>query len=545
MVDERFVAISNLYKAGLSSEEEPQLFYQRTGFKELSQFIDQIVAGCHIGLIDGLPGTGKSSTLWWRLQMLASRSLVWIHLDRLGNVTDVVKVQGTSLQAIPVPTTGWSGFLAELPKISAQSTILVFDGVNHNIYNDALVATRDFVMEDLKTRCGFITMSNKIKREHKHNLEIFIKKQRDGLFVAQFYHTQHSWTLDDYLGAFVNPDGTATPLFLGLLPVFAAEWNVDVKAEFMNTKRRLDGSKKYVSVEEAVTQKFAYCGGSARWMASETTRSISTMISSYLQECIQLDTLVNFTLGQESPFAKTHLYYSTQGENGLTEFSLVSQHATSLAVKGLGAAGTKSLYQHATRLNNPAFLGWVIEADIMQRCVSGALFLEGKGGSAVQFTEQGQDPIEFDHDDLVNGAPVESLIPDEGKTNVCKPTKWNQGGYDLIFVTAGSGKKLALRLGQVTKSTSHSLKLKYFAEVVSFLKNAGYVIESVEIAYIVPRQLISDFRVLPSKVFGRGLLSHADLPSTLGKSKWAKGKEEELVTVYGVDLMLMGYHKQT
>jgi hypothetical protein len=334
----------------------------------------------------------------------------------------------------------------------------------------------------------------------------------------------------------MNPDGTATPLFLGLLPVFAAEWNVDVKAEFMNTKRRLDGSKKYVSVEEAVTQKFAYCGGSARWMASETTRSISTMISSYLQEYIQLDTLVNFTLGQESSFAKTHLYYSTQGENGLTDYSLVSQHATSLAVKGLGAAGTKSLYQHATRLNNPAFLGWVIEADIMQRCVSGALFLEGKGGSAVQFTEQGQDPIEFDHDDLVNGAPVESLIPDEGETNVCKPTKWNQGGYDVIFATAGSGKKLALRLGQVTKSTSHSLKLKYFAEVVSFLKNAGYVIESVEIAFIVPRQLISDFRVLPSKVFGRGLLSHADLPSTLGKSKWAKGKEEELVTVYGVDL---------
>ena len=132
----------------------------------------------------------------------------------------------------------------------------------------------------------------------------------------------------------------------------------------------------------------------------------------------------------------------------------------------------------------------------MQRCVSGALFLEAKDGSAVQFTQQGQDPIEFDHDDLIDGAPVESLIPDEGKTNVCKPTKWNQGGYDAIFVTAGSGKKLALRFGQLTKSTSHSLKLKYFAEVVSFLKNAGYVIESVEIAFIVPRQLISDFRIL-------------------------------------------------
>ena len=112
MVDERFVAISNLYEAGLSAKEGPQLFYQRTGFKELSQFIDQIVAGCHIGLIDGLPGTGKSSTLWCGLQKLAGRNLLWIHLDRVGSVTDLVQVQGTSLQAIPVQNDGWKNFLA-------------------------------------------------------------------------------------------------------------------------------------------------------------------------------------------------------------------------------------------------------------------------------------------------------------------------------------------------------------------------------------------------------------------------------------------------
>ena len=65
------------------------------------------------------------------------------------------------------------------------------------------------------------------------------------------------------------------------------------------------------------------------------------------------------------------------------------------------------------------------------------------------------------------------MVPETGETNVCKPTKWNQGGYDVVFVTALSEKNLALLFGQVTKSITHSLKLKYFAEVLSFLRNAG------------------------------------------------------------------------
>ena len=48
------------------------------------------------------------------------------------------------------------------------------------------------------------------------------------------------------------------------------------------------------------------------------------------------------------------------------------------------------------------------------------------------------------------------------------------------------------------------------------------------------------FRVMPSKVYGRGLLSHADSPVQNIKKK--KGKEEELITVYGIDLSEMGYN---
>lgn len=44
---------------------------------------------------------------------------------------------------------------------------------------------------------------------------------------------------------------------------------------------------------------------------------------------------------------------------------------------------------------------------------------------------------ELDHDTLVAGATsVNDLrIPLQGMTSVYKPTKWNQGGYDVMFVT--------------------------------------------------------------------------------------------------------------
>ena len=553
-----FVEISGLLDAGISAEVEPQLFYRRDDFQSLSEFVDKIASGCHIGLVDGLPGTGKSSTLWWKLRQLVTgnkSSLLWIHMDRAGIVSDVVKVDSATLMRVELQQqVGWDDFWKkELSEISAPSTgiaTLVFDGVNHKRYVDARVALLNFVKTDKSRRCGFITMSNKIKREHKHQLDIWEMQQKKGMnAVAHYYHTQHSWTLKEYLGAYVDPNtGAATKLFIDSLPVFEKDWNnIDVRGKYhTSSKRNVDGSKKFISVEEAVTQKFAFAGGSVRWMASETTQSISDMISTYTKECIRLDTLLTFALGEESPYAKTHLYFSTKDNRGLPQYSLVSQHATLLAVKNLGVAGTKSLYRHAIRLDNPAFTGWVIEADIIRRCAIGPLELEDMGGSLVQLTSRAQDPIEFDHDALVAGASTvnDLKIPSQGMTSVYKPTKWNQGGYDVMFVTAGgsSGKGLALRFGQVTKSTTHSLKLTYFAEVVCFLSAAGYVIDSVEIAFIVTKQNISNFRVLPSKVSGSGLLSHANVPPEIGHSKWNKGKEQDLVSVYGVDLTLMGYH---
>lgn len=71
---------------------------------------------------------------------------------------------------------------------------------------------------------------------------------------------------------------------------------------------------------------------------------------------------------------------------------------------------------------------------------------------------------------------------------------------------------------------------------------AGYVIDSIEIAIIFTKQI--NFRVLLSRVSGgSGLLLQANVPPKIGYLKWNKRKEQDFVSVYGVDLTLKGYHK--
>eukprot|EP00977_Amphora_coffeiformis_P028796 scaffold37104_cov183-Amphora_coffeaeformis.AAC.5 len=197
-------------------------------------------------------------------------------------------------------------------------------------------------------RTCFLTMSNKIKRLHEHELRNLMVQQEEGIGVAVFYCTQHSWTLDKYKEWDIEEDGAE-----------------DGSPSNSSKIRSHDGTRRYCSVLDATTQKFASAGGSAMWMLQLTTTEIDQVLKFYLDECSILGDLMSFSLGPKSPRAKTCLYSSTVNESGETLYSMVSQRAM-------------YLYKHAMAMNNPAFLGWVIEADLFQRCKSGSLQLKRK-----------------------------------------------------------------------------------------------------------------------------------------------------------------------
>jgi hypothetical protein len=105
---------------------------------------------------------------------------------------------------------------------------------------------------------------------------------------------------------------------------------------------------------------------------------------------------------------------------------MVGKRAAQLVAEQAGLNGIKHLYIQAAKLQNPAFLGWVVEADYFERCKENKLTL-------VKRTKD--------------------------KAVTCKPTAWTQGGYDVVHIEKDPDTKensYHLRFGQVTVKNAFS-----------------------------------------------------------------------------------------
>jgi hypothetical protein len=135
-------------------------------------------------------------------------------------------------------------------------------------------------------------------------------------------------------------------------------------------------------------------------------------------------------------------------------------------------------------------LGWVFEADFFFQCkraneTKSALALQREPG----FQLNPRNFFNFNHDDMLGKAhplsasctePLSIYAQNELKQNIksdllemvdrrCKPTKWNQGGYDGF---------------DVTRWASHPLNLKYFVEVVNLFIDAGLAVCGCQFTFL-------------------------------------------------------------
>ena len=290
-------------------------------------------------------------------------------------------------------------------------------------------------------------------------------------------------------------------------------------------------------------------------MLAQTTQEIEEDIRLYLDETENLSELLNFNLGPGSPVAKTHLFSSVPDRSGSgVHYKLVSERATQLLVEMVGKSGINTLYSHAAKINNPAFLGWIIEADYFSRCEANSLQLIRSGGTLFDVSCPNS-PVEFDVGVLELLASLENktelkryltkFIPDNNSVAVCKPRTWNQGGYDVVRIkktpASGSGTdegtykiRIDLSFGQVTKSLTHSLQLRFFEQLAKVFVEAGYEVGSIEIGFIVPEEQMDSFTVPSSAVTSSGrLVQHTVHGST---EKWAYHREHEQVVVHGLPM---------
>ena len=562
----KLISVSSLQKAGIGTTNEPQSLYCRDGVKELIDFVTTVFDNKKLGLIDGVSGTGKSSTLWYKICCMAQQSkmIYWLHFDRVGKVDSFLRLCGTNVTLLRIPGTdqlfkivlGEAEYTMTGPPRDLTADVLVFDGVNHSnygtIYEILKIWHNNGKWKDPPAeRTGFITMSNKIQREHIHNIQ-------NSSYLLN-YHTQHSWTLQEFENALLNPDRTGgSVLFEQRKSVFEKEWEIESdNIKEGRRKRTLEGQMKLASAEDIVSQKYFTAGGSARWMLQLTTLEVEKEIKKALHESSTVfDDILEFKLGVGSSRAKTHLYSSSEVIDSagvtITVYGMVSERAAQLLAEVTGMGGIKSLYSQAAKLQNPAFLGWVVEADYFRRCKNQKLALRTRGsGAATTFLKSTIVP--FDHaklkmlraqEDVESmQTAVMKLVPTtKNELVACKPAAWNQGGYDVVQIEKDDTKanSFHLRFGQVTKSKRHALKLKYFMEFAAFLEFARLKISSVEIGFILPQHDLENFKLTPGQVVGKGLLGTYRVYGT-PNIMWASTKEQDLVVPYGLDVSEVGY----
>ena len=100
-----------------------------------------------------------------------------------------------------------------------------------------------------------------------------------------------------------------------------------------------------------------------------------------------------------------------------------------------------------------------------------------------------------------------------------KPSKWNQGGFDAIFLDKSKG---LVKFVQVTGGDTHSFKIEYFNSFLIALSQSpqSFSVTSVEIIFVVDQKKRSTFKLKPPSVTG-----------ILKDFGWISGEEMEKVKI--------------
>ena len=572
-------------------------FFRRAEVHKIWEEIDNL-SNSKAVFFQGQPGTGKSTAVWRKVfdNVLAGDNVLWVSLGRDGNPRRVVYFQGKLSVKLQLDQAMVKAFIAhcEHNPESIPLNVIVIDGMSQM---DPAVNLKAFVMfwlrkaeaKPARNRRAIFTASTKVEKERSHENDLVR------------YLVVHSWTEDDYFKALIN-GAKFTQIYESCSHLFhdsalegqdierdggsdsddkeegtddsdvkttRTETNVDSQAA---SKESVSGDPMLIdppaenaeqvsiipmalSAEEQddfrqmVASRYKYTGGSARWMFNYTTASVDAKLKEYCKHLSNRTAILNGDIGPTSSASSNFFFGSHKAADGTTEYFLVSQRAVELLREETDTSSFRTLYFHARKLQNPAFLGWVVEADFFEQ-----LKQTSKKKECVSLRPEEQQflpaerIIKFDHTKNRNRlatllasktraktkkqvqTKVERIVADliprtVGVSVACTPVLWNQGGYDVFFIEASNEKHVRIRFGQITKGESHTFKGGYPFAVIKFFEAAGYVVDAVGFTFILIEENLHSFEL--SQIEGERFLNAYTMHGS--KDQWDPTKLEECV----------------
>ncbi|TMW58961.1 hypothetical protein Poli38472_007106 [Pythium oligandrum] len=437
-----------LDKCGLlTPEADKVMLYRRREVQDLWDFVQEEVISKNASVyIVGPPGIGKSfSTLCFVAQLDPSQwNVVWIHFG--ASTTSCLSMGGREYWEDIDEST----FV--VPRVAGKRLLVCLDGYNVNLAHLGFLRKikRGLTKDERHLVCSSIATLGKLNQEDAEREQIRV-----------FY--MYSWTLADYEAA-VADAAFYEQVVSKLDATTANEVNDDSDDEEGG-----EAEKK----KDALDRKFYYAGGSCRFMFQRTTDQVKQRLQRAMESTTNKTDLIQYCSGNWHHDTINTLYGMAGGEGGRFP---VSSYAASLFAKESGA---ETIVQLASRLNtskNPAMDGHLLEWLFLASVPKRAVKLVGDDGVIDELPTA--HVLEFDPKKrfrVSNGRIM-------GNKSWLQPVAWNQGGYDAVYFDNDKGNVIFI---QVTRSGTHSFKMRFFNEVLLKLKAAKMTIKTVEVYFVV------------------------------------------------------------
>ena len=441
--------------SGLREDTSSTQFYARSIIPNLFANLEKST------LLQGPPGSGKSTAVWFWLQRFVLRTKecgVWFHFHKQHNSLTCVVVASNE-----------NGNTVHLTEILEENAI-------------------DYVAQNYNVKCCVVDGVRVSNQERAAaTWRVF------GKIPFRLFRTKHMiWVSSQQVvipGEELINSNTTELSFISWRPdelrAFAHTFSETKKAAFIEDAKLIFPSLD--SFDAAIDAKFWLFGGSARWMFGMPAKLAREDIDRYIEKIDDAEKLNAGLQGVRGDLAVNHVV----GRYADRSIELISSYVLECIAKRVGLKAICVMYNSPWVRNNPSVHGFVFEWDI---------FAQVQAKQKLELVTPEGHELTWSVDEDVT---LEKFLAD-GVTSartMVRPPKWNHPEFDGLLIErddiAGINHLIAWNASEAAthKATVHNLVALLWELATRDEQPISF--SSVRFIFIVPKNDLANFR-LPS-----------------------------------------------